>query len=49
MGKWVWGFVIASMVGVAWVVGLVVVKGNDGGRDAREWAWIDVVSPEADG
>ena len=34
-----WGCVFAVIV----IVLLVVSEGNEGGRDGREWAWIDVV------
>lgn len=35
---------IGCVVGVTFMVGLVVVKGSDGGRDPDSYAWIDVVS-----
>ena len=44
VGKGVWGIVVGCGVGVAWVVGMVLRKGLDGGRDAGSWAWIDCVS-----
>ena len=34
-----WGGIMAVVV----VVLLVLIKGQDGGRDARGWAWVDVV------
>lgn len=34
-----WGCVLAIFV----TIGLVVVKGSDGGHDASTWAWLDVV------
>ncbi|CAF9910776.1 hypothetical protein IMSHALPRED_009313 [Imshaugia aleurites] len=43
VGKGVWGIVVGCGVGVAWVVGMVLRKGLDGGRDAGSWAWIDCV------
>ena len=44
VGKGVWGIATGLLVGLAIVVGLVLVKGRDGGRDPSRWAWIDVVS-----
>lgn len=34
-----WGGILAVLV----IVLLVLIKGQDGGRDAQGWAWIDVV------
>ena len=39
-----WGVVICCTAGVIWVVGMVMSKGFDGGKDADSWAWLDVVS-----
>lgn len=44
LGKGVWGIVVGCVVGIAWVIGMVMRKGLDGGRDAWSWAWIDLVS-----
>lgn len=44
LGKGVWGIVVGCVAGIAWVIGMVMRKGLDGGRDAGSWAWIDVVS-----
>ena len=44
VGTGVWGLVVGSGVGVGCVIGVVLVKGRDGGRDPEGWAWIDVVS-----
>lgn len=44
VGMGVWGLVLGSVVAVACVIGVVLVKGKDGGRDPEGWAWIDVVS-----
>lgn len=40
----VWGIVVGCIVGVGWVIGMVMGKGLDSGRDPKSWAWIDVVS-----
>ena len=42
--KGIVGVMLVCVVGVAWMVGLVLVKGRDGGRDPNSFAWIDVVS-----
>ena len=44
VGKGIVGVMLACVVGVASMVGLVLVKGRDGGRDPDSFAWIDVVS-----
>ncbi len=44
VGTGVWGLVFGSAVAVGCVIGVVLVKGRDGGRDPEGWAWIDVVS-----
>lgn len=44
VGKGISGVMIGCVVGVTFMVGLVVVKGSDGGRDPESYAWIDVVS-----
>ena len=44
VGTGVWGLVVGSVVAVGFVIGVVLVKGRDGGRDPEGWAWIDVVS-----
>lgn len=44
IGKAIVGVMLGCVVGVAWMVGLVLVKGRDGGRDPDSYAWIDVVS-----
>lgn len=44
VGRVVLGIFIGSLVGMIIVVGLVLFKGIDGGRDPSGWAWIDVVS-----
>ena len=38
------GIAVGCVIGVVWVVGLVLAKGGEGGRDPFRWAWIDVVS-----
>ncbi|KAL9124970.1 MAG: hypothetical protein Q9175_008150, partial [Cornicularia normoerica] len=43
LGKGVWGIVVGCVAGIAWVIGMAMRKGLDGGRDAGSWAWIDVV------
>ena len=43
MGKPIWGIVVGSLLAIPCLVGVVAVKGRDGGRDADGWAWIDVV------
>lgn len=44
VGKTIIGVMLGCVIGVAWMVGLVLVKGKDGGRDPNGFAWIDVVS-----
>lgn len=44
IGKGIMGVMVGCVVGVAWMVGVVLVKGRDGGRDPDGFAWIDVVS-----
>lgn len=44
VGKGIIGVMLGCVVGVAWMVGLVLVEGRDGGRDPDGFAWIDVVS-----
>lgn len=44
VGTGVWGLVVGSVIAVGCVIGVVLVKGRDGGRDPEGWAWIDVVS-----
>lgn len=44
IGKSIVGVMLACIGGLAWMVGLVLVKGRDGGRDPDTFAWIDVVS-----
>lgn len=44
IGRGILGVMVGCVVAVAWVVGLVLIKGRDGGRDPEGWAWIDVVS-----
>lgn len=44
IGKGIIGVMLGCILGVAWMVGLVLVKGRDGGRDPDRFAWIDVVS-----
>ena len=44
ISKGVVGIAAGCLVAVGWTVGVVIVKGRDGGRDASGWAWIDVVS-----
>ena len=34
---------IGCVLAVIWVMLLVAVKGGEGGKDTKEWAWIDVV------
>ena len=43
VGKSIWGIAVGCIVGVLWVAGIVLGKGNDSGRDPLGWAWIDVV------
>lgn len=47
LGRGIWGIVVGCAVGIGWVIGMVIRKGLDGGRDAGSWAWIDVVSISA--
>ncbi|KAF6230087.1 hypothetical protein HO133_004426 [Letharia lupina] len=42
-GMGVWGIVVGCIVGIGWVIGMVMGKGLDSGRDPKSWAWIDVV------
>ncbi len=44
LGKGVWGVGVGCVVGIALIIGMVMSKGADGGKDAGSWAWIDVVS-----
>lgn len=44
VSKVVWCIIGLCVLGVAFVVGMVVVNGKDGGSDPAMWAWIDVVS-----
>ena len=44
VGPGVWGLLVGSVLAVGCVIGVVLVKGRDGGRDPEGWAWIDVVS-----
>lgn len=44
LGRGIWGIAVGCVFGIAWVIGMVMSKGLDGGRDAGSWAWIDVVS-----
>ena len=44
LGKGIWGIIVGCVVGIGCVVGMVMRKGLDGGRDANSWAWIDFVS-----
>lgn len=44
VSKVVYGIISLCTIVVAFTVGMVIVNGNDGGRDPAVWAWIDVVS-----
>ena len=43
VSKGVLGIGMGCAVGVGLVIGMVILRGGKGGRDPREWAWIDVV------
>lgn len=43
VGRCIWGITVGCVVGMLWVVGVVLGKGKDWGRDPLGWAWIDVV------
>ncbi|MCJ1468865.1 hypothetical protein MMC07_007495 [Pseudocyphellaria aurata] len=43
VGKVIIAVMVGCVIGVVWMVGLVLVKGKDGGRDPNGFAWIDVV------
>lgn len=44
VGKLVLGVCAACILYVIWVIGQVMIEGEDGGNDPGRWAWIDVVS-----
>ncbi|CAF9921884.1 MAG: hypothetical protein HETSPECPRED_004663 [Heterodermia speciosa] len=43
VGRCIWGITVGCVVGMLWVVGVVLGKGKDWGRDPLGWAWIDVI------
>lgn len=43
VGMGIWGTAVGCIVAVFWLIGLVLVKSKDIGRDPSGWAWLDVV------
>lgn len=43
VGTSIWGIAVGCIVAVFWIIGLVLVKSKDVGRDPLRWAWLDVV------
>ena len=43
VGMSIWGTAVGCIVAVFWVIGLVLVKSKDVGKDPLGWAWLDVV------
>ncbi|KAG6995463.1 calcium-binding mitochondrial carrier protein [Physcia stellaris] len=43
VGTSIWGIAVGCIVAVFWIIGLVLVKSRDVGRDPLGWAWLDVL------